>query len=278
MTAKFNSWQDYRTFAQTVKFARRYIQTPETEAFLEAVRETAKSRVRNMPKGWNSIWRARRGYAEREVEQDGKAYVQPGPHYPEDMKPKESGGPDGRINSKGIPCFYGATTPETAMAEVRPGMGELVSLGRFRVSSDVQVVDCSKYHSKSLWELVLDRPLEHVPTAEEIEQAVWTHIDHAFSAPIRRSDESPDYVPTQILGEVFKAEGYDGIAYKSMLTDDGFNLAFFNPGILSQLSGELRETKTVRLSFGESLEEYVVNDKGTAVQNKIVEIEPISKK
>jgi hypothetical protein len=192
------------------------------------------------------------------------------------MKPREGVAPEGRINPKGIPCFYAATTADTAMAEVRPGMGELVSVGRFKVASDVLVVDCSQNHSKSIWELLLNRPLDHVPTPQEVEDAVWTHIDHAFSSPVTRSDDSPDYVPTQILAEMFKADGYGGIVYKSIFTDDGFNLAFFDPKILLQLSGELCETKKVRVSFGEPLDEYVVDDNGSAVRAEIVDIMPVS--
>jgi hypothetical protein len=75
-----------------------------------------------------------------------------------------------------------------------------------------------------------------------------------------------------------QAEGYGGIAYKSMFTDDGFNLAFFDPKILTQLSGELRETKKVRVAFGDAMDEYVVDDKGRAVRAEIVAIGPAPKK
>ena len=57
---------------------------------------------------------------------------------------------------------------------------------------------------------------------------MWTHIDQAFSEPVTHSDDHVDYVPTQILAECFKKEGYDGILYRSKLSDRGVNVAFFD--------------------------------------------------
>ena len=37
-----------------------------------------------------------------------------------------------------------------------------------------------------------------------------------------------DYVPTQVIAELYKSEGYDGIAYKRAFGDDGYNIAVFN--------------------------------------------------
>jgi RES domain len=275
---EFVSWEDYLKFAQAVRYAQRYIRTPQTEAFLEAVRCSAKKRLLIMNVGWNHIWRAQLGSGTREIEQDGRTFHEPSAYGQMRMKPRKAVGHEGRVNPKGISCFYGATTRETAMAEVRPWMGSLISVGRFKVLRDARMVDCSKYHSESPWSLLFDVPLGKTPSAEDIEKAVWTHIDKAFSQPVTENDDAPAYVPTQILAEVFKAEGYDGIAYKSTLTDDGYNLAFFDPVIVSQLHGELYETKRVRFTFSENaLDQYFINDQGDAVRNVIVSVRPIPK-
>ena len=129
---QFASWDDYRKFASAVRYEQRYIRTPPTDAFLENVRRTAKMRVSVIRKGWNHLWRAQRGSSEREVKQDGEIFYESLARPPARMKPRESTGREGRVNSKGIPCFYCATELETAMAEVRPWIGGLVSVGRFR--------------------------------------------------------------------------------------------------------------------------------------------------
>ena len=272
----FISWNDFRKFQSVVRYERRYVRTPQTEQFLEAVRRTAEGRLSVIQKGWNLIWRAQRGSCEQEMKQDDGTFYEDIAYPPERMKPRDRMGREGRINPKGISCFYGATTPETAMAEVRPWMGELVSVGRFEVLSEVKVVDCSKYHSKNSWHILLDKAPGSGLSTQEVEEAVWTHIDHAFSEPVTSSDEMADYVPTQILAEVFKADGYDGVAYKSMLTDDGYNIALFDPLKVGQVSGELYKTEKVLFKFGaDPIDQYFLDAHGGIVRNVVVAIKPV---
>ncbi len=54
-------------------------------------------------------------------------------------------------------------------------------------------------------------------TKEEIIEVVWSGIGHSFSNPVTRNDSVADYVPTQIISELFKKDGYDGLAFKSAL-------------------------------------------------------------
>jgi hypothetical protein len=67
-----------------------------------------------------------------------------------------------------------------------------------------------------------------VRTIDEVEKAVWSDINDAFSKPVRRSDDSLDYIPTQILSELFKSNGLDGVAYKSSYGEAGCNMALFD--------------------------------------------------
>jgi RES domain len=261
----FVSWSDYRTFAHAAKFDRRYIRTQTIDAFLNAVLVTAKSRVQTIPKDWNDIWRAQRGSYDEQTEREGKTLRKITPYMPERMKPRDRMGREGRVNPKGISCFYCATTPETAMAEVRPWMGQYVSLARFKLLREVRILDCSKFHSaNSLKWFFVETFVDHSFSAEEIEEAVWTHIDRAFSEPVTDSDDLADYVPTQILAELFKSEGYDAISYKSMLTDDGYNLAFFDHSYIKQVQGTLYKTAKIRYEFSKyPMWEYSVDDSGS---------------
>jgi hypothetical protein len=69
---------------------------------------------------------------------------------------------------------------------------------------------------------------EQIPDAATKEKAVWIDIDNAFSRPITLSDDTPDYVPTQILAELFKGK-YDGVVYRSQFGEAGYNIALFDP-------------------------------------------------
>jgi hypothetical protein len=157
-------------------------------------------------------------------------------------------------------------------------MNGLVSVGLFETLDNVSVVDCSKYHANNLFASLLAEPDDHVPSPGEIEEAVWTHIDHAFSEPVTDNDSLPDYVPTQILAELFRTAGHDGVLYKSKLTRNGYNLAFFNPAIAKQLCGRLYKTEEVQFKFGDDPEdEYFINDDGVVVRMEISDVQPVAK-
>ena len=73
-----------------------------------------------------------------------------------------------------------------------------------------------------------------VQRIDQVERVVWSDINDAFSKPVGRSDDSLDYIPTQILSELFKANGIDGVGYKSSYREPGeagvagFNIALFD--------------------------------------------------
>jgi|ERR1700733_2922462 len=122
------------------------------------------------------------------------------------MKPVSEKAMDGRVSPKGIPCLYLASDEKTAALEVRPLIGSYVSLAKFEVLRNIRVVDCS--HDN----------MDVFATPEDVETAVWSDINKAFSEPVERGDNSLDYVPTQILAEAFKRHGFDGIAQRGRRT------------------------------------------------------------
>lgn len=70
---------------------------------------------------------------------------------------------------------------------------------------------------------------------------MWRDIDEAFSQPVSPADDEADYVPTQIIAELFRAHGLNGIAYRSAL-GPGHNLALFDPSVVELTSCGLLET------------------------------------
>lgn len=69
---------------------------------------------------------------------------------------------------------------------------------------------------------------ERQATAQDKEEAVWTDIDAAFSRPVTTHAESAEYVPTQILAELFRSLGYEGLIYRSNFGEQGYNIALFD--------------------------------------------------
>lgn len=235
----FPSTEAFLEFRNEVSSHSRYLWTPQAEQFLRAVADTCKSRLRTIQKA-EVFWRAQIGHEWIEEPSYGKRIRSPHPE--ERMKPLQDRAYEGRVNSKGIPCLYFATTPEVAMSEVRPWIGSVISVARFRPDRDLTVVDCSVFHDTEIPSFVS-------PTSQEIEEAVWAHINHAFSRPVTRSDNTAAYAATQILAEVFRSEGYDGIIYKSAFTAEGYNVALFDLDCAHQLESSLFEVRNAVFEF-----------------------------
>jgi RES domain-containing protein len=253
-TSRFKSWRSYWTFSREVARARRYIHSPDSVAFLDAVAQSCASRQRTIPNGWIA-WRGQLGHDWRHEEQIDDEV--PAAYPPVRMKPLVDRAYEGRVNAKGIPCLYMATKLETAISEVRPWIGSLVSVGQFRIERPLRILDCSVHHAKQVFYL-------SEPDSDEREQAVWSHIDRAFSEPMTRSDDTADYASTQVLAELFRDRGYDGVVYKSAFGEDGFNVALFDLDAAVLLNCGLYKVNGAAFQFSEADSPYFVTPKQPA--------------
>jgi hypothetical protein len=131
----------------------------------------------------------------------------------------------GRANPAGIPYLYLGSTPQTAVAEVRPHTGEKACVADFTVAAGLQIVDL-RAPRKFLSPFVLaseddiGRLLSDIPFLEQVGQEL--------TRPIVPTGALIDYVPSQYLCEFIKKCGYAGVLYRSSVSD-GINLALFDP-------------------------------------------------
>lgn len=230
----FNTPVEYLGFESKVKSKFRYFHDTRTKEFLDAVLVTSKNREKSLRKGL-SFWRAQLGSVKSGgVKYEGEMFFQDDvPYPPERMKPLVDRAKEGRANPKGIPYLYLSTKKMTAIQEIRPWSGSLISVALFEIVRDLKVVDCSKnihkldgtghenlYPNMDDWR---NRKL----SGNGIEKYAWSWIDRAFSMPVDPSDDKAGYVPTQILAELFKANNYDGIIFNSLFAE-GKNLILFD--------------------------------------------------
>ena len=240
------SWSDFLSFRQKTKRKIRhlkYFHDNETQVFFNAILDTAQERIQIIPKG-QKFWRAQLGCNDWPAcDTDGTIIdYNAVPYSPERMKPLADKVFEGRINSKGIPCLYLATNEKTAISEVRPWVGSYVTVAQFKTLRELKVIDCScgkidpmnvsVTDMDKLWKL---RP----PTPEDAIKTIWRWIDKAFSEPVEDDDKITDYVPTQIIAELFKANDFDGIKcdgiqYQSLF-NGGKNLALYDIGSAEQI-------------------------------------------
>ena len=254
--SEFKSWNSYRQFSNHVRQRTRFIRTREDEDFLREVLRTSESRIRDMPADFG-LWRAQLGHAWRLLDEENPDVGEIPAAYPRKrMKPIASRVTEGRVNPKGIPVLYLSTQRDTALSEVRPGLGSLLSCAYFKTKRALRIVDFSVHQDSGISFFFSE------PSAIEREQAVWTQIDHAFSEPTTSRDNSTDYVPTQVIAELFKSEGFDGIAYKSAFGDDGYNIALFDIADAELTYCNLCKVTAAEYSFKEEDNPYWVDPDG----------------
>ena len=226
-------------FAQEAKTKQRYFFSPKSQEFLAAVAETSVSRISIIKQGYR-VWRAQVG-AVWQYGGAGRWFYVPLPE--ERMFPLRDRATEGRVNPKGMPCLYVATTREAAMSEVRPWIGSRISVALMETTRDLKIMDCSKFHN-------VKTTYSHARrSSAEIEREVWIRIDDAFSTPVARSDDAAEYAATQILADLFKSRGADGVLYKSAFGEDGYNIALFDLAAATILEQHLYLTSNAKFDF-----------------------------
>lgn len=168
------------------------------------------------------------------------------------MKPLRDRAMEGRANPKGIPMLYLCSNKNAAMSEVRPWIGSMISLGSFVSTKELKLVDCSRFsetHHDVLFE---------TPAFENWTELVWSEIDRAFTKPVTQSDDTGEYVATQILVELFRDEGFDGIAYRSAFGEKSTNIALFDLNSAELVSCQLFEATSINMNFQDREDPYWV--------------------
>lgn len=254
--ARFSSPTSYGKFRSEVIGRNRFVRSRSANRFLNAVAHTMTARVVTLRKDDGLLFRAQKHIEWSDPIDNDPSHVQPVPATAERMKPPKNRAPDGRANPRGISFLYMSNDPETAMSEVRPWMGSMITVASLRLIRDVRLVDCFRFHRKGggyiMW-LMTKPPKDWnlKPSPEEIEQIVWGEIDNEFSTPIDAHDDTSKYVPTQILAELFRSKGLDGVIYKSRLTKEGYNFAMFDLDIAEVVRRKVYTVSHVKYSFEE---------------------------
>ncbi len=142
----------------------------------------------------------------------------------------------GRINQEGISFLYVADSPETAISELRPWRGAQVTVGELRPTRPVRLttVNLDEFGSPPDMKSLMTRVL---------------FVDRYFSAPAHRDDKFA-YLASQYLSEQIRVRlGCDGLRYKSVLHDGGWNYCFFSPDICEVQSVKKYEISSIEYGF-----------------------------
>lgn len=209
--------EDYRDFVEEVKHRNRSFLSKKSLAFLTWLKAVAKKHEITLTRG-EPLFRARKS--------EVKDVLIP----KAGMKPVNNLGSSGRANALNIPVLYLADRPEIAISEIRPETGDHVTVAVMEIKRNLKIIDFSvnKMEDPMTCQL-FDEPQDSI--TKEI--GCLFSIGNDFSKPLSKNDKEIDYIPTQVIADYFKRQGYHGIAYQSQYRSEeyphvGKNYALFN--------------------------------------------------
>ncbi len=233
---------DYFAFAKLIRESSRYCLLPESRDFLSMLKFTWESRIEVLDKD-GSVFRAQNGCEwETVFDNHGNGVDRdPVPFCESRMRPDAKYATAGRSNVAGIPAFYASSDKATAIAEVRPGCGDFVSVATFNIRKGLRLINCTMDDKYSDISEVSAGKI----TEEMMIKKAWHRLNVAFARPVSLTFDQADYIPTQAIAEFFKLNGFDGFHHRSAL-GDGHNLVLFDVTRPEFIDAEVHKVKSVK--------------------------------
>lgn len=153
----------------------------------------------------------------------------------ESTAPKSNLVGNGRANPDHIRYLYLCEDDRTPVYEIRPIIGDIVSVAEFRLLKDIIVYD-----------LTLDIQ-DQMRITDNQWSSLYDMIGKMFSKPF--NGEVQHYLPTQFLAEEIKRMGFDGLRFNSSLHKGGVNVVLFNPELCKAVSSDLRLVNGISLDI-----------------------------
>lgn len=225
---------------QWMKDLSRRSQFEVAEEVIAKLRPLRKKIAAPVKKG-ESFYRARLGYDFRGMPTLGDAFA-PVQHYRPHTGKNIGSAPaklctPGRMNRGGVPFLYVASEPKTAVAEIRPHPGHFVSLGQFRCVKGIEVADVTSLNIE-----------EYCASDAELDVFLFLRtLDGVFSRPLP-PEMRDQYVLTQLIADVLWRLGFDGIRFRSSVSD-GFNLALFDPSCFEYVEDGAKVVRVTGLKY-----------------------------
>jgi hypothetical protein len=127
--------------------------------------------------------------------------------------PPRDRAPAGRMNVEFIPALYGAFSKDTAVAEIRPGIGDEIAIGEFVLQRDLRVFDFTAFSRapREKWNEVYSHT--RYDFIKQMEDQIGRRV-----LPFEKQRQ---YIPTQIVAEYLKEYfGCEAVIYSSSMIRD----------------------------------------------------------
>lgn len=238
MKADFTQLRRYSSFRREIMFPETRNLSGESSDFLAALMTGIDEREISLDAG-SSFWRAQIGI---DIMKDDYRGTWVTSYRPDRMKPTSHFAKGNRASERGVPMLYLASDSDTAMRELRPWFGADLSVAEFKTNRPLRVADCIRKTKGSPLFIAND------DSDTYRRRAAWGFVADAFSRPVQAGQDH-EYKLTQHVAKALHERGFDGIAYKSICTERGTNLALFDLESADVVSLHVYQTKTVHCEF-----------------------------
>jgi hypothetical protein len=130
----------------------------------------------------------------------------------------------GRANPYGINYMYLSNNPNTVIAELRPNIGDFISIGQFTLTQPKKVIKLSD--SASISGTIYDK------WDSLFVSNFMMYLINSFSRPIDANKKELEYLPSQYFSEYCKKKGFDGVMFLSSVMKrnslKNYNYVFFD--------------------------------------------------
>lgn len=133
----------------------------------------------------------------------------------------------GRANPAGIPYLYLGSTDVTAVSEIRPHTGELACVAEFNIPPGMVLADLRRPR-RMVSPFLLGDPQDICRMRNDV--PFLERLGEELTRPVVPQSAAIDYTPSQYLCEFIKKCGFQGVLYRSSVSD-GMNLALFEPSL-----------------------------------------------
>jgi hypothetical protein len=134
----------------------------------------------------------------------------------------------GRMNARGISVFYGASSQQGAIAEVRPPVGAEIAVAQFEIIRKLRLLDLTALGDVRVTGSLTDFGLIGRKEVAEFLRSLSARI----ARPVMRDDELFEYLATQAIADFLATEAavaIDGIIFPSLQTlGEAFNVVLFH--------------------------------------------------
>jgi hypothetical protein len=158
-----------------------------------------------------------------------------------------------RMSAKGISVFYGASSVDTAISEIRPPVGSNVISARFNLIRPLRLLNLPVLENVWLEGSKLDP--KFIGKCEQI--AFLRKLTSRLVIPVLPGQEDFDYIPTQVIAEYLADDtgmALDGMLYPSVQQSEEISPKHFNVVLFHKASGmqylELPPKKHCSVRYG----------------------------